>query len=78
MNKTVLLNVLFNVAFATVFVWLNNWALRNQLEETFVSLAMFYGFAVIVINGAFVAFACRKVGDEQAFAKRREVTSSQQ
>jgi hypothetical protein len=69
MNKAVLLNVLLNLAFATIFIWLNNWALRNQFEETFVSLAMFYGVAVIVGNAAYIVFACRKADVAPIVAK---------
>lgn len=54
MNKTVLLNVLMNMVVGAIFVFLNNWALQNNLEETFVSLALIYGIVVIVSNALFV------------------------
>ncbi len=54
MKKAILLNVFLNLFFALVMVSLNTWALRNQLEETFVTLALIYGFVIIVANGFFV------------------------
>lgn len=55
MRKTVLLNLLLNVLLTVIFVFLNTWALANQFEETFVSLAIGYGFAVIVGNSLFIS-----------------------
>jgi len=55
MKKEILKNVLINFAFMVVFVILNNWALQNDLEETFVSLAVIYGMVVIIVNAFFVA-----------------------
>ncbi len=59
MSKLVLLNTLMNLVFALVMVFLNTWALQNQLEETFVTLALVYGFIVIVANGLFVRFVAK-------------------
>ena len=60
MNKTVWLNIAFNLGLATVFVWLNMWALQSNLEETFVTLAMVYGLLVIGANALFVRYAIRR------------------
>ena len=60
MRKAVLLNGLMNAALAALFVSLNTWALRNNLEETFVALALIYGLAVIMANALFVAALWRK------------------
>lgn len=57
MNRRVRLNVAMNVALAVAFVLLNQWALRSQLEETFVTLALFYGCIVIVGNALFISSA---------------------
>lgn len=55
MEKRVLWNVLLNLVLAAIFVWLNVWALRNGLEETFVTLAIFYGLVVIVGNAFYAS-----------------------
>ena len=59
MHNPVLWNVLLNLIFSIVFVMLNGWALHNQLEETFISLALFYGCIVTIGNALFIYF--RKV-----------------
>ncbi len=59
MSKLVLSNALMNVVFALVMVLLNTWALQNQLEETFVTLALFYGLVIIVANGLLVWVVAR-------------------
>ena len=56
MRKSVLWNILLNLALAVVFVAANRWALQNQFEETFVALAIFYGFAVIVGNSLYISW----------------------
>lgn len=43
-----------NGTFAVVFVMLNQWALQNQFEETFITLAIVYGCIVIVSNAIFL------------------------
>ena len=43
-----------------VFVGLNNWALQNGFEETFVSLTIIYGIVTIVANAFFVKKYCKK------------------
>lgn len=55
MNKIILKNVLMNFILMVLFVLLNNRALQNGLEETFVSLALVYGIIVILANAIFVA-----------------------
>ena len=55
MNQRVWLNVGMNFVLAVVFVVLNQWALRSQLEETFVALAIFYGCIVIVGNALYTS-----------------------
>jgi hypothetical protein len=57
MNQRIWLNVAMNFVLAVVFVLLNQWALRNQLEETFVTLAIFYGCIVIVGNALYISSA---------------------
>lgn len=60
MKKNVLINILINLAIAIVFVLLNNNALKNELEETFVSLAIIYGIIVVFVNAFFIARVCKK------------------
>lgn len=55
MGKLIWLNILLNLVLAVIFVYFNNWALQNHLEETFVSLAMFYGCIVIVGNALYIS-----------------------
>ena len=43
-----------NFVLMVVFVELNNWALKNSLEETFIFLALIYGIAMMILNGFFV------------------------
>ncbi len=59
MSKLVLYNTLMNLVFALIMVLLNMWALQKQLEETFVTLALFYGLVVIIANGFFVWLVAR-------------------
>jgi len=54
-NKIVLMNVLMNCIFMVLFIVLNNWALQNGLEETFISLAFMYGVVAVGANGFYVA-----------------------
>jgi len=51
----VMLNVLMNGVLAAVFIFLNTWSLGNQLEETFVSLAVIYSLAVILGNSLYIS-----------------------
>lgn len=44
-----------NFILMVFFVLLNNRALQNNLEETFVSLALTYGAIIILANAIFVA-----------------------
>ncbi len=60
MNKVVGLNVFLNFVFGLIFVFLNNWALKNGMEETFVSLAIFYGAVTLVGNAVYVLIFCKK------------------
>lgn len=48
-----------NAALAVVFVGLNQWALQQQLEETFVALALCYGIITIGVNTALAALRRR-------------------
>ncbi len=52
----IVINILINSLISLAFVLLNYWALYNNLEETFTSLALFYGFIVIVVNALFIRF----------------------
>ncbi len=54
MEKTILLNVSINLVLAAAMLLLNTWALQNNLEETFISLALLYGLAVIIVNASFL------------------------
>lgn len=54
MGRAIFFNCLMNGTFAVVFVMLNQWALQNQFEETFVTLAIVYGCIVIVSNAIFL------------------------
>jgi hypothetical protein len=58
-NWYVLGNCGMNLALAVVFVALNQWALRNSFEETFVTLALYYGALVTLANAGFIALICR-------------------
>lgn len=60
MRKIVSGNILMNFVFLVLFVISNEWALQNGLEETFISLALIYGFIVVVANGFFVTKFCKK------------------
>ena len=53
-KKVILKNVLMNFLLMVVFVGLNNWALKNSLEETFIFLALIYGILTIILNALFV------------------------
>jgi len=60
MNKKIFVNVIINLVLMVVFVGLNNWALQNGFEETFVSLTIIYGIVTIVANAFFVKKYCKK------------------
>lgn len=60
MNKKVFGNVAMNFVVVIIFIILNNWALRNNLEETFISLAVIYGIIVVILNALFVSKFCKK------------------
>lgn len=49
-----------NGVFAIIFVLLNNWALQNGLEETFISLAIGYGIVTILGNALYIGIFCKK------------------
>lgn len=53
MSKNVLFNIFYNTLLMAIFVLLNHWAMHDQLEEIFVTLAIGYGFLVIVGNALF-------------------------
>ena len=53
MKKVVLKNILMNFVLMIIFVGLNNWALKNNFEETFIFLALIYGVLVIILNAFF-------------------------
>jgi len=55
MNKIILKNVLMNFIIMMIFIFLNNWALKTGLEETFISLALIYGVLVMITNAFFIA-----------------------
>jgi hypothetical protein len=60
MNKVILINILMNFVFTVVFIFINNWALQNNFEETFVSLAVIYGAVSLITNALFVAKFLKK------------------
>lgn len=60
MEKVILLNCLMNGALGVIFVLLNNWALQNGLEETFISLAIGYGIVTILGNALYIGIFCKK------------------
>jgi len=60
MKHRVLTNIVFNGLAAMVFVLLNIWALDSGLEETFITLAIFYGTVVIVGNALYISIFCKK------------------
>jgi uncharacterized membrane protein len=57
MDKRILFNVVMNLILVVIFISLNQWALQNQLEETFVALALFYGCTIIVGNALFISLS---------------------
>jgi hypothetical protein len=60
MNPLLLASVTASVVLAVIFISLNMWALQAQLEETFVSLALFYGLITVALNALFVGLAVRQ------------------
>ena len=46
---------MLNLGLTVIFVVLNNNILKNEFEETFVSLALIYGIVVVITNAFFVA-----------------------
>ncbi len=54
MNRRLVFNIAFNSLITAVFVWFNMWALDNGFEESFISLALFYGMVVIIGNAVFI------------------------
>lgn len=60
MNKIILKHIILNFFIAVVFVLLNNWALEQSLEETFIFLAIIYGVTTIIINASFVSRLLKK------------------
>ena len=60
MKKMVGINMAMNFVFMAVFLALDNWAIQNALEETFVSLTIVYGIVVVTTNALFVARFCQK------------------
>lgn len=59
MRRIVFLNGLMNFVFGVIFVFLNSWALQNKLEETFVSLAVFYSVVVLLGNVLYISIFCK-------------------
>jgi hypothetical protein len=55
MKQPIIWNVLLNLVLAVIFVALNRWALQNQFEETFVTLALFYGCIGVIGNALFIS-----------------------
>jgi low temperature requirement protein LtrA len=60
MNKMIFKNVLMNFVLMIIFVFLNNWALKTDLEETFISLALIYGIIIVIANAIFIAKFSKK------------------
>jgi hypothetical protein len=60
MSNVILLNGLMNVVFGVVFIFLNKWALQNNFEETFISLALWYGVVVVIGNAAYISIFCKR------------------
>lgn len=54
MKDKIIKNCLMNLVLTMIFVLLNDWALRNRFEETFVFLAIGFGVTVIIGNVIFV------------------------
>lgn len=60
MNRHVQTVLVVNIFLASLFVYLNSRALAQNLEETFVSLAVMYGIVAIVVNTGLVYWGSRK------------------
>lgn len=54
-QKIILKNILMNITLMIIFVGLNNWALKNNFEETFIFLALIYGVLVILLNALLIS-----------------------
>ena len=55
-KKLILKNITMNFILMMIFVGLNNWALNNNFEETFIFLALIYGVLVATLNAIFISF----------------------
>lgn len=60
MKHKVIANVAMNLAFTFCLYLLNDWALRNGLEETFLTFALTFGMIYIIGNTLFILFFFRK------------------
>lgn len=54
-NKKIIMSAIVNITLAALYMSLNVWALRAQLEETFVFLAASYGALSLICNLAIVS-----------------------
>ncbi len=59
MRRTILLSICLNLVLALAMVVGNIWALQQNLEETFVALALLYGVAVTLANALLLSLVSR-------------------
>jgi hypothetical protein len=59
MKKNIWKNIVMNVILSIIFVALSQKALEMRLEETQVSLVMFFGVIMTIGNSIFV-YRCKK------------------
>lgn len=54
------MNALMNIVFTICLAILNNWALQNGFEETFITLVLVFGGIFVLGNALFIIFFFRK------------------
>lgn len=60
MQHKVFMNALMNIVFTICLAILNNWALQNGFEETFITLVLVFGGIFVLGNALFIIFFFRK------------------
>lgn len=64
MSKALLTNICLNVLLAVILFSLNNWALYEGLEETFVSIALFMGVLGVLLNALWCVIVIKNTKKE--------------
>ena len=58
--KKVLFNIFLNTILTGIFIYFNFWALKSGLEETFITIAVIYGFCIVTSNAAFIYLSSKR------------------